>query len=87
MILNKFSSKDFAIHLMGLSDKLQFASINILRNDTDQQTTFHDGDHEILMTDLDGFMDRFYPNQSIGFIKTDLEGAGVDALKGMEHII
>lgn len=87
MIRNRFDASKFTLHMVGLSDSLKMNSIDIKEIDTDQQTSFNNGTFQVMMTDLDNFMNLFYPNQSIGFIKTDLEGSGIEALKGMKETI
>ena len=70
-----------------MSDHLKISGIDIKQEDTDCQTSFDNGTFQVMMTDLDNFMAQFYPNQSIGFIKTDLEGSGIEALQGMKNTI
>lgn len=67
----------------GLSDKKE----HIFIHDIGGQSlgVFNKGDNEVILTDLDSFASE--NNLNIGFIKMDLEGAGLKGLLGMKEVI
>jgi FkbM family methyltransferase len=83
MDINGVSKSKYSLVQMGLSDKNE----KVLFNDAGGQSgsVFEKGDTETVLTDLDSFV--IDKKLNVGFIKTDVEGNGIKALKGMENTI
>ena len=83
MKTNNISEDKFELVLQGLSDSKKEAYMN----DTGDQGGWVavTGDTKIELTDLDSFAKE--KGLHVGFVKADLESAGVDALKGMLETI
>jgi len=76
-------AKKCQLIMMGLGREkgtLAFADTNCVST-----TVLQNGDDTAVMTDLDGFVAE--NNLNVGFIKTDLEGFGLEALAGMRETI
>ena len=83
MGLNNVPKEKYEIINMGLSDKPK----EILFNDISAQYTnvFWNGNSKVKCTDLDSIVKE--KKMNVGFIKADLEGALIPALKGMTKTI
>lgn len=57
MIKNRFRASQFSFNLIGLSDSLKVNSIDVRQDHTDCQTSASNGTFQVLMTDLDGFLE------------------------------
>jgi FkbM family methyltransferase len=80
---NDVADDQYSLEAMGLSDKAG----DVVFSDTGRPGTnvFGEGEAAARLTDLDSFAEEH--RLATGFIKADVEGAGVDALKGMARTI
>ena len=83
MRMNNIGEDKIKLVKLGLSDKKE----SILIDDIGGQSfgVFNKGENKASLTDLDSFAKE--NNLHIGFIKTDLEGAGLKGLLGMKEVI
>lgn len=83
MSLNNIQPERYELVNMGISDSKSLMSIDDTgHNNTNLHTG---GDLSVQITDIDSYV--FENNLNVGFIKTDLEGFGLNALKGMVNTI
>jgi FkbM family methyltransferase len=80
---NGVSDERVSLIPMGLSDEV--GEMSFSDTGSPGTTLFSGGGHICRLTDLDSFAEEH--RLLVGFIKADVEGAGVAALKGMEQTI
>ncbi len=80
---NNVPDSKYKLNRLGLSDCAETFMIN---NNLDQGVSLiHAGDQQVQTTNVDSYVGE--NNLEVGFIKGDLEGFGVKALRGMEKTI
>lgn len=86
MILNNISKDKYVLINKGISDSQ--LTINIDDSGKNNTNIHTQGNSTVYITDIDSYVfDKTHMNAPVGFIKTDLEGFGLKALKGMVKTI